>query len=653
MASVRLKIIFIVFLIVVVGGSQDVDVESLFDGRGESEDQSALIEYLESLLLHPLDVNTASAQQLSTIPWISPYVAVRIVQHRYEHGPFTGMDQLRRIRGMAADFDKTRLFLSVTPRRSVPAYFQGRHRLLAKKEEARGYRERRYAGSREKALSRFQGGYSSFVRFGFLTEKDAGEAEFDDLAVGHVQLDVEKWGTRIIAGHFSAEFAQGLVFWGPYKMGKGSDPIAPAKQKSRMLHPYLSVSENEAFFGVAFSQEIKRLGLYAFSSRSQRDARLENGFVVSTPVSGMHRTQSEIAARDRLEEKVQGGAVSYRFAKDAFLGAVFQNSEFSHPFRQKDGVEKFAFSGTKNTVAGVNFDVTFSDYNFFSETARSASGGWASNVGVLAEVQPVELALLWRRYDKDFQNLHSFGFGERDDTRNEEGIYLGFRWRPQKQTTISFYSDHYRFSWPQGALPMPASGHELLAMIEHRFQSSLKAQLRVRSEAKMDAADEFDPFGNKKKILTPARKTFVRMQMDVDASRSIRLRSRVAFSFYSGAREGRREYQPGFLLYQDILWRFAKNCRLQTRWSFFDAPMYELRFYQYENDLPGVMRMKMLAGRGSRWYGIFVYRWRKKLQATFKIEHTFYDDRDAIGSGMDAVHGAVENAAALQLDWRL
>jgi len=64
------------------------------------------------------------------------------------------------------------------------------------------------------------------------------------------------------------------------------------------------------------------------------------------------------------------------------------------------------------------------------------------------------------------------------------------------------------------------------------------------------------------------------------------------------------------------------------------------------------MRIKMLSGRGTRWYGMISYQWRKKLQATIKVEHTYYDDRDIIGSGYDAISGSTENIATIQFDWR-
>lgn len=47
----------------------------------------------------PLSLNAATAQQLDTLPGLGPVLAQRIVQYRDRHGPFTSLDQLRRVTG--------------------------------------------------------------------------------------------------------------------------------------------------------------------------------------------------------------------------------------------------------------------------------------------------------------------------------------------------------------------------------------------------------------------------------------------------------------------------------------------------------------------------------------------------------------------------
>ena len=48
----------------------------------------------------PLDINSATAEQLDTLPGIGPAIAARIVTYRDERGPFTKIEQLNSVKGI-------------------------------------------------------------------------------------------------------------------------------------------------------------------------------------------------------------------------------------------------------------------------------------------------------------------------------------------------------------------------------------------------------------------------------------------------------------------------------------------------------------------------------------------------------------------------
>ena len=50
--------------------------------------------------LSPLDLNTASAEQLQTLPGIGPELAERIVDWREEHGAFASVEQIMEVPGI-------------------------------------------------------------------------------------------------------------------------------------------------------------------------------------------------------------------------------------------------------------------------------------------------------------------------------------------------------------------------------------------------------------------------------------------------------------------------------------------------------------------------------------------------------------------------
>jgi competence protein ComEA len=48
----------------------------------------------------PIDINTATAEQLTALPRIGPVMAGRIVEYRKAHGPFRRMEDIKKVRGI-------------------------------------------------------------------------------------------------------------------------------------------------------------------------------------------------------------------------------------------------------------------------------------------------------------------------------------------------------------------------------------------------------------------------------------------------------------------------------------------------------------------------------------------------------------------------
>lgn len=48
----------------------------------------------------PVDVNTADADALQTLPGIGPALAERIIDYRTEHGPFRSVEELLEVKGI-------------------------------------------------------------------------------------------------------------------------------------------------------------------------------------------------------------------------------------------------------------------------------------------------------------------------------------------------------------------------------------------------------------------------------------------------------------------------------------------------------------------------------------------------------------------------
>ncbi len=79
----------------------DVAVEAILEDLDDVlGDPAQLAERLDELRFHPLNVNTASAEELAQIPALSPAVTRNIVLYRKTSAPFAAIDALRAVDGV-------------------------------------------------------------------------------------------------------------------------------------------------------------------------------------------------------------------------------------------------------------------------------------------------------------------------------------------------------------------------------------------------------------------------------------------------------------------------------------------------------------------------------------------------------------------------
>jgi competence ComEA-like helix-hairpin-helix protein len=70
---------------------------------------------------HPLELNSATVEQLQQVPGIGPRTAEAIVNFREKSGPFRRIEALLAIKGITQPkLDKMRPYLSVTPPPAKP-----------------------------------------------------------------------------------------------------------------------------------------------------------------------------------------------------------------------------------------------------------------------------------------------------------------------------------------------------------------------------------------------------------------------------------------------------------------------------------------------------------------------------------------------------
>ena len=146
-----------------------------------------------------------------------------------------------------------------------------------------------------------------------VTEKDAGEKSFSEFTAFHLSLKNYGVIKQLTLGDYTLEFGQGLALWSPYALSKGTDAIYPAKRKAKFIHPYKSTNENNFFRGAAASVEYGSFLISGFYSNNFFDANIDSvsRSILSTPIDGFHRTETENSKRKSARETIYGARIDF------------------------------------------------------------------------------------------------------------------------------------------------------------------------------------------------------------------------------------------------------------------------------------------------------------------------------------------------------
>ncbi|CAN0211714.1 unnamed protein product, partial [Chrysoparadoxa australica] len=246
----------------------------------------------------------------------------------------------------------------------------------------------------------------------------------------------------------------GLVFGSGFSFGKGAETINTIRRNEIGIRPYTSSLESGFFRGAGVSLGDKKWSYTMIFSSNNQDATVLSDttysdfdeHVSSIQATGYHRKPTELTARDRIKEKVFGGALAYE-TRHFNLGGTFLLNQFDIPLQKKpNNYNQYEFRGSQNWVGSFYGSLLWQNLNLFGEFARSASGGQAAYGGVIASLSPtIDLSFSLRNYDKNFHSFYANGFGENSRTINEKGVYWGLKFKPIKKIELTGYYDHFEF----------------------------------------------------------------------------------------------------------------------------------------------------------------------------------------------------------------
>jgi hypothetical protein len=671
----------------------DAFIQSLFAVQDANINYEDAYEALYLYFTNPLNLNNATRAELASLYILTEKQIDSFFKHRKLNGDLLSIYELQAIQ----DFDNetiTKLLPFVTVDETT---FQQDNRPLLRKileepnnfllfrqtstlEQKEGYRpltegdtlangspKTRYAGSPNQLYVRYRVSHTKDFSLGFTMEKDAGERMtwnpqnrqygFDFFSY-HFAVFNRGRLKALALGDYQVQIGQGLLTSGGFYVGKGAETIATTRRSTLGIRPYTSVLEGGFFRGGAATYQFGKFDVTAFISNIKQDGNVQSvsadtlsegdAFTNAIIRTGLHRTPREIASRNQINEFTSGANLTYRSKNNNLeMGVTALQTTFSAPVVPLDRLyNQFEFSGKINHNISFNYNYLWQNFNFFGEFARSKSGGVGLVNGFVATLTTkVEIAMLYRRFDRNFHTFYGNAFSENTRNINENGLYWGLKIKPNRRWTLSAYYDYFKFPWLRFLVDAPSTGYEFLARVSYQPTKTILLYAQFREETK---GRNFE--GNTARIdfVSPSTKRNYQLNADFKATDFLTLRSRVQWSTYQ--QEGGTQTN-GYAIIQDLTydkmrWKFS------TRFALFDTDDFENRQYAFEKNVLYAFAVPAYSGVGFRNYYLVQYGISKKIDVWIRYAYTTYRNQQSISSGLEAISGNQKTDVHFQIRWK-
>lgn len=637
-------------------------IERMMEMSEEELDFSEIIEEYWTICENKININNPDdLNQLIELHLVNIFIIEKINEYRKNFGNFMMFDELQFVDGIdemtlnilqpLICFEKPQKKEKL---RAKDLWKRGRHQTIYQIErcfnEKAGYKDKEYLGSPSKMLLRYGFTSQNKLEFGIAMEKDAGEKNMLDFVSLHLLLHDLKFVKTLAVGDYQLAFGQGVTMGSGLAFnGNGGSLL----RKSKKIRASKSANETRYLRGVATTLNYKNLDLTVFYSNKKVDANVSVADSLGEPLvvtalqqTGLHRTDNELIDRHLITQQIFGGNLSYRNSHFQ-IGYTIHKTMLSCELNPDPRLyNTFYFRGKSLVNQGVDFYYVLYKFAFYGEAAISDNMAPAALIGT--SVQPagyIDFTVLYRYYDKKYQNFYSNAFAAGSGTLNEKGLYLSTALTFAPKWRLTATADFPQSDWIKSSAYAPSRSQNYNLQIEHQINNKALFFIQLRYNDKEKNGPGENTY---MRYLIHERKMSLRFHVTYPVGNNFILKNRVEFS----KNLDKSKNGTSYLIYQDVLYNPEnKSFSFAFRYALFDSPNGAV--YAYENDILNSFAIGSFYHKGLRIYllGKVKLRWGVAINA--KIGCTFYTDVNEIGSGLELIEGNLKTDGKLQLVWKL
>ncbi len=654
--------------------------------QSEELDLTNVIDQLNFFFENPINLNTTDGEDLEQLYLLSTVQINNLLLHRKTFGKFISVYELQSLKYW--DLNTIQLvlpFIVIDNRLDnlhitfKEAMKQGKFELFLRYiptvERKKGYDKvsdsiqqtsnNYYYGNADRYFTRFRYTYKSNISVGFTGEKDAGEQFFRgaqksgfDFYSAHAFFKGGKYLRSAVIGDYQIQIGQGLNLWSSYAFGKTAD-CSTIKKTANPLKAYTSVDENRFLRGAAVDLSYKDLSLLLFASRKKVDAASiadssfdDLEFISTIDLSGLHRTNREIAKRNGLIETITGANLRYSIGA-LRIGSAFVFQGYDKPYIKATQLyNQYDFRGKSNISFSGDFSYVYRNVNLFGEISKNhfnynnqKQGGLAAILGALISVDSrATIGIIYRNYSKDYQTFYNAGFSEGSNTQNEKGLFTGIKLKLNSKWSVNGYTDMFQFPWMKYLVDAPSKGHEFLIQPTYKPNKIFEVYGRFRQQLRQRNSRDSD--GTVTELEDVMQRNY-RLNLSYTVNEFFTLKTRLE---YVTIHRKSNTPEKGMLFTQDFIYRpKSLPVDLALRYALFDTDSYDSRIYSFENTALYTFAIPAYYYQGSRAYALIRYSFARHFDLWFKYGVFLYNNRNTISSGAEEIQGSRKSDIVLQL----
>ena len=630
--------------------SWDDFIQSLTYDQENMEEEAWLqyIEQLEWLHSHPMDINTATPDEMALLPFLTPGQIEAIQAYVHLDGPMKSLGELALI--PALDYQA---------RQVLPLFFVVKHTKTEKYRDGnwfhnmqntvdsridiplyyrKGYQTGKYSGNPLYNRIRYSL-ESDHVNIGAHAKKDPGEGFYDSFG-GYAMMRNKGAVRTAIIGDYRAGWGEGLVI----SRGTSTSKSNLMSNTSQGVRPMTGMSESGFLRGIAITLgkngDWDRRSNFSmsgtlFASYRSLDATLNDDGNAQTIIdNGYHRTESEIAKKNNTRSALVGAHLQADIGHFS-VGATGYWQHFDRILSPGDDrYRRWYPRGKDFGVMGLHGGYSYYRWTVSAEVAYSTGNGGVATLGRVQWLasRNLKIGALGRYYSHKFYSFQAAAICENSRVQNETGAMLRVESKPWDRLAITAYADFFADYWPRYGMTSSSRGQEI--MIEGKWDASKKHAFSMRYQMKRKAAND---------LILPHHRA--RAQWTFLPSAKWKMQS-TAVVHMAPTKE------PGFGLSQLIQGKMLKEdaLRLGFMAGYFHAPDYQARIYIYEPALWNSSSSTSFYGHGFRLAGTIRYTFPKAhWMIEFKYSLTHMLDRESMSSGLQEIFSPTRQDISVQV----